>query len=157
MGILLVLVLLALPPAASAQSGPLTVLDLPDGNGAWVLRVETSGGFGGRGQGAITLSSAGALACAAVPSCPARLDPEAQRSLTTLIARVPLASPPPRRDLPATGVCNDCITTMLTLRRRDAQGVDQVVGYSWNEVTAASVPGEVLRLRAAAFAVAAVR
>jgi hypothetical protein len=36
---------------------------VPDGDGAWTIRITTDGGFTGRGRGNVTLTSQGELTC----------------------------------------------------------------------------------------------
>jgi hypothetical protein len=132
--------------ASAARQATLPTLALADDEGAWVVAVVTSGGFTGRGTGSLTVSSAGESSCVAVAACPARLVEDARRSLTRRVLALTLRpiSPPPE-PRPRQGVCNDCVTTTLTVRRRDADG-ERGVTYSWDVTTSSRIPGEVLRL-----------
>jgi len=156
-GTVLALLLLAAqdPPPAM-----LPMLLLPSENGAWVVRIETSGGFTGRGLGNYTASSSGELKCASLTRqvpCPDRLVPETQQSISRLVTAIPavtISAPP---GAPGRGtICNDCVTTTMTVRRRNGDG-EQAASYRWDESTIGSVPGEVLRLHAAVIALASPR
>jgi hypothetical protein len=139
----------------AAQAGELPTLVLPPSEGAWVVRVVTSGGFTGRGAGSYTASSVGEVACLRVAPCPARLVPETQRALSRLVKAVPAAAIS-RAAPPDAGTCNDCVTTTMSVRRRDHDG-ERMQTFAWDETTRASVPEDVVRLYAAMTALAAPR
>lgn len=128
--------------------GNLPALVLPAAPGAWVIRVETTGGFTGRGTGSVTASSAGELFCVSMAACPDHLGDEAHRSLADLIAVIPLVRPPAPAPPPNQTVCNDCVTTTMTIRRRAPEG-ERVIVYTWDPSTVATVPPEIRRLHAA--------
>ena len=137
--------------AAMAQEPPaqLPALPLPAGGDAWTVRVETTGGFTGRGTGNLTATSAGEVFCVLIVRCPRRLIPEANRSLSQLVRAIPLIAPPPRSSSSTTNTtCNDCVTTRMTVQRRDEDG-EHTLRYTWDVSTAHAVPEEALRLRAA--------
>ena len=142
-------VLLAVAAAAD-QSQPerLPVLALPPGDNAWAVRIETTGGLTGRGTGSVAASSEGAVFCIRVTSCPGTLRPEPRQSLSHLVSVIPIAPPPPSSSPSAVTTCSDCVTTTMTVHRRDADG-DRTLRYTWDVSTAHAVPGEVLRLHAA--------
>lgn len=152
--VLLLAVQVTAPPA-------LPTLLLPQGKGAWVVRVETSGGFTGRGLGNYTASSSGELKCLTYvqpAGCPEHLEGETPEVIGRLVGAIPRTSsaPPVEASAPGRSMCNDCVTTTMSVRRRDADG-EQTVTYRWDESTIGAVPGEVLRLRAAILALASVR
>ena len=139
-----------------AQVASLPVLVLPAGEGAWVIRIETSGGFTGRGSGSFTASSAGDVLCVSAGACPPRLVPEAQQSIGRLVAGIPLsAEVSPRVPAVNAGICNDCVATTMTVQRRGGDG-ERTVSFRWDESTQGTVPGEVLRLHAAVVALSRV-
>jgi len=140
--------------ALAAQAGELPTLVLPPADAAWVVRVVTSGGFTGRGSGSYTASSSGDVACLAVPACPARLPPDTQRALSRLVREVPVAPTSPAFPSRQTGVCNDCVTTTISVRRRDHEG-ERTQTFTWDETTRAGVPEDVLRLYVAVTGIAA--
>jgi hypothetical protein len=157
-GMLLGIVLLA---AQAVQPATLPTLLLPPEADAWVVRIETTGGFTGRGLGNYTASSAGELKCLSLTqptACPDRLAPETQRAIARLVTAIPMLEGAPAADVPARGraICNDCVTTTMTVRWRDHTS-ERTVTYRWDESTLATVPGDVLRLHAAVSAVAAAR
>ena len=148
---LLVLVL------AAAQVAQLPALVLPPGAGAWVVRIETSGGFTGRGSGSFTASSAGAVLCASAGPCPSRLAPDARQSIEQLVADIPVPGDvSPRSPGVSAGICNDCVTTTMTVQRRDGDG-ERIIQFRWDESTLGTIPGEVLRLHSAVIALARLR
>ena len=139
-----------------AQSPPerLPLLPLPDGPHAWTIRVETTGGFTGRGTGSVTTSSDGRVFCI-VLRCPARLQPEPHQSLSHLVRAIqPIVSP--RSSSPSATICNDCVTTTMTVHRRDADG-DHALRYTWDVSTAPAVPADVLRLHDAILSLTALQ
>ena len=147
-----VLAIIALLLGVQASSD-LASLILPTDDNAWVVRSVTSGGFTGRGAGNVTASSAGTVLCTLTAICPDRLVPEANRSLSRLVTAVRRADPDGRARVvtggPLTpGTCNDCVTTIMTLQWRDAEG-EHVVRYSWDVSTVRTIPDEVRRLHAA--------
>jgi len=140
----------------AAQAVELPTLVLPAAEGAWVVRIVTSGGFTGRGSGSYTASSAGDVACLAAAACPGRLASDTQRALSRLVKAVPVAAVSRPSPLSTTANCNDCVTTTMSVRRRD-RDEERIQTFSWDETTRASVPDDVLRLHAAVLALAAPR
>ena len=134
---------------AAAQAAGLPALALPPGAGAWVVRIETSGGLTGRGSGSFAASSAGELLCVAAAGCPSRLVPQVQESIDRLLAEIPVladaASRPPTFH---SSICNDCVITTMTVQRRNGDG-ERTVQFRWDEGTLGTVPSEVLRLHSA--------
>jgi hypothetical protein len=149
---------------AVAQAAPpatLPMLLLPMDAGAWVVRIETTGGFTGRGLGNFTASSAGELQCLSLAlqrTCPERLTPDTQRVLSRLVTAIPVAAdvPAPDSRAPNRTVCYDCVTTTMTIRQRDGDA-ERTVTYRWDETTRSTIPGDVLRLHAAVTALAPAR
>jgi hypothetical protein len=130
------------------QTSPdLPSLVVPPGDNAWVVRIVTTGGFTGRGAGNVTASSAGQVICALVASCPDRLVPETNRSISQLVTTLRLAESP-GSPTPGAGVCADCVTTIMTVQSRDAEG-EHVLRYTWDVSTVRTIPGAALRLHAA--------
>lgn len=153
-GLLLGVVLMAAQVAPPA----LPTLLLPSDRGGWVVRIETSGGFTGRGSGSYTVSSAGELKCLSLtrqPVCGDRLAPETQQAISRLVTSIPATAGVPVPEEPGRGrtVCNDCVTTTMTVRQRDGDG-ERTVMYRWDESTRATVPSDALRLHAAVIALA---
>jgi hypothetical protein len=133
---------------AAQAAANLPALLLPPENGAWVVRVETSGGFTGRGTGHFTASSAGNFACVSVKSCPDRLVPERQRTLTALVSALPAVEKIPPSGPLQPGSCSDCVTTTMIVRQRTPEG-ERTLRYSWDLSTMTTIPEEARRLHAA--------
>jgi len=141
--------------AAQVAQPPTFVL--PPGAGAWIVRIETSGGFTGRGSGSFTANSAGELFCPSAASCPSRLAAGAQQSIGKLVADIRLvADVSARQAVGTSGICSDCVTTTMTVQRRDDDG-ERTIQFRWDESTLGTVPGEVLRLHSAVVATARLR
>lgn len=140
---------------AAMQVAELPMLVLPPGDGAWVVRIETSGGFTGRGSGSVTASSAGEVRCVS-PACPPRLVPEVQQSIERLVADIPVAGDVSLRSpVGNSGICNDCVTTTMTVQRRNGDG-ERTIQFRWDESTLGAIAGEVRRLHSAVIALARV-
>jgi hypothetical protein len=118
---------------------------LPVGNGAWVIRVFTSGGFSGAGNGNIAISSKGEIVCATrrPAACPKSfevqpiqqlVDKFAGMDLSRIVNRIPAAP----------GICNDCINRLVILVWRDHTGIKHSYSASWDELTAAMVRREIV-------------
>src|SRR6266446_10698333 len=78
---------------------------LPDGNGAWVVRVTTTGGITGTGIGDFAISSEGKLLCRPAKGCPEQFKPADFQSLVQTILPGNLPVPVP----PIVSLCRDCI------------------------------------------------
>jgi len=141
--------------AAQAAQLPLPVL--PPDEQAWVVLIETRGGFTGRGTGSVSATSAGEVLCTSAGVCPARLVPDAQQSIGRLVAGLPMPADVPSRP-PAVGpsICNDCVTTTMTVQRRDRDGA-RTLQFRWDESTLGTIPGDVLQLHAAVVALPRLR
>jgi hypothetical protein len=118
---------------------------LPEGNGAWVIRVFTSGGFSGAGNGNIAISSKGEIVCTMrKPACPDSFEVQPIQQLVDKFAGLDLSrivgSP-----IPATpGICNDCINRRLILMWRDRMGQEHSYSAVWDDLTGAMVPREII-------------
>jgi hypothetical protein len=115
---------------------------LPDGNGAWVVQVVSSGGLLGTGSGDFATSSEGKIVCNPDLRCPK--DFAASDFLSLVEAIQP--STPQVPALPAVSLCNDCIKRTITISRRDSMGVVRTYTASWDETTKSRVPQEVIRI-----------
>lgn len=138
------IVFLAPAPSIGQTTRPQPVasqMALPAGSDSWVVEVFKSGGIFGKSGRDFALSSEGQILCdlpeASCPKSfvPARFQPLLQ---DIQLGTVTIAS----RSL----YCNDCLTTTLVIRRRDAAGVQQTTIASWDDVTRSSAPREVIRL-----------
>ena len=140
----------------AAQVAQSPTFALPAGAGAWIVRIETSGGFTGRGSGSFTASSAGEVRCVS-PACPPRLVPEVQQSIERLVADILVAGDVSLRSpVGNSGICNDCVTTTMTVQRRNGDS-ERTIQFRWDESTLGTIPREVLRLHSAVVALARVQ
>ena len=95
---------------------------LPDGPGAWVLHVVTTGGFIGQGLPTITIRSTGDFACGDNESLSfGPLNPSAFQPFWQHVTRADLkvdrSSPRAATFIPYT--CSDCYITSVYLTRRE--------------------------------------
>ena len=134
--------------SAAQAAADLPNLLLPPGDSAWVVRIVTSGGFTGRGSGNVTASSAGRVICTLVASCPDRLVPETTRAVSAWITTVGRTKPSGAQQIAPHGICADCVTTAMTIQRRDDDG-EHTFRYTWDVSTVRTIPEDVLRLHAA--------
>ena len=130
------------------MASELPELLLPPDDGAWVVRVETSGGFTGRGAGHYTASSAGSVLCVAVRFCPDRLVPERREALARLVSALPRTLETPASPSLPSSTCADCVTMTVTVRQRTREG-ERTLRYSWDVSTVTTIPEEVRRLQTA--------
>jgi hypothetical protein len=121
-------------------------LKLPAGNGSWVIRVATSGGFSGTGNGNVAISSKGEIVCAAQKaSCPRTFEVQPIQRLIEKFAGLDPASLL-SNPVPAPGICNDCITRRVTIVWRDPVGVEHFHSASWDDLTAGMVPKQIIEI-----------
>jgi hypothetical protein len=115
---------------------------LPEGNGSWSVTIETSGGSTGKGEGDLAVSSQGKIACSSGLRCASDFVPLDMQPLLDAMQNVSL----PARSPSLVSSCRDCITTTITIRRRDSMGVVQIYSGSWDETTRDKFPQEVVRI-----------
>src|SRR5262245_44549630 len=82
---------------------------LPEGIGSWSVTVETRGGPTGRGEGDVTVSSEGKIACSTELHCASDFGPQEMRPLIDAMQGVNLPIPAPS----IVSRCRDCITSMI--------------------------------------------
>ena len=121
-------------------------LALPAGNGAWVIRILTSGGFSGTGNGDTAVSSSGQIVCTPENACPKRFEVRSIQLLIDKIAEMAASPVTGNRAVIAPSACNDCLTRRVTVVWRDAMAVEHSYSVSWDEVTGAIVPPEVIQI-----------
>jgi hypothetical protein len=149
----------ARPDPQDASQFEATPAPLPNGNNVWSVRMVRSGGFAGRTLTA-TATSDGTLTCF---SC---ADGTKSRSLSSedLRAIVPTGDlkaalagnstvkavkPGEKLALLPSGLCRDCFVTRMIVQHRDSQGKVETYLASWDDVTAAGAPAELVRLAGA--------
>ena len=118
--------------------------DPPAGKAAWTLQVFTTGGFTGMGVGSVTVSSDGQMSCGPAP-CATRVAAAALRPFTSTIGSIIEAAWIRRAP---SGICRDCVQTIVTLKRRDGDVIRRYVA-SWDDSQA--VTQELRDLRRLAF------
>jgi len=137
--------------AQEPQAVQPTNVQLPNGNGVWVVLVRRSGGFAG-GSVTVTVNSEKKLNCTACEKEPISrtLSENAFRSaipsFTFGIPPIPDDVPRSQSDLPPISFCLDCFSTHITIQRRNAEGKIETYAATWNDVTAASAPAEFVKL-----------
>jgi len=124
-----------------SQHTELPFIPLPEGNGAWVIRVVTTGGFTGKGTGDFTISSENKILCSAQIPCPKEFKvSDFQPLIEVLSPDIVLPV------VPVMSVCRDCIIRTMTIRRRDPSGIVQIFTTSWDDTTKTRLPQEVMRI-----------
>jgi len=124
-----------------AQNPPLPSLNLPEGEGSWVMRITTSGGFTGQGRGDATLTSLGERNCSqSSVNCSSQLTGEKLQSLKDTALRLE-----PGKWMTVVSYCNDCfITTVVFLRREN--GSEKSYSVTWSDANKTGVPTELVRI-----------
>jgi len=128
---------------------------VPEGDGAWVVQIATSGGLLGSGKGNIEVTSVGGLACTGTKLAEGKqLVAEALQPVAQLVAAVRSDEwkPPLKR---TRSHCNDCYRTALVLSRREADGTVKLYTARWDDVTKGQVAQEALQLYERVMTVAA--
>jgi hypothetical protein len=123
------------------RESPAAKMALPDGSGAWVVRVLTTGGFTGAGEGDWAISSKGDVICT-LSGCPKTFVVSEFQSLVEMLNAASLVVAAPAK----TTVCRDCITRTLTIQYRDPMGSTHIFAATWDDTTTAKVPGELMRI-----------
>ena len=124
---------------------------LPDGAESWVIEVFTGGGITGKFDREFAISSGGRILCDFVePKCPGRFS---SAPLQQFLKIVPVSGEFVPPAMPMSMLCSDCLTKTMTVRRRDATGMEQTYTVSWNLLTASAVPADIRRLYEAVIAI----
>ena len=125
----------------SILSAQIPQMLLPDGNGAWVVRLVTTGGILGTGGGDLSISSENKILCSAQIRCPNDFKvSDFQPLIETIRADISVPT------APLVSLCRDCITRIMTISRRDSTGLVHTVTASWDDTTKARLPQEVIRI-----------
>lgn len=115
---------------------------LPEGDGSWIVRVYTSGGFTGRGVGDFGISSKGKVVCSLEESkCGKSFDVSKVQPLIDRLA----GTAPSYYAPPPLGLCNDCISRRMTIIRRDSMGIVHSQSFYWTDLNS-EVPRDVINL-----------
>jgi hypothetical protein len=141
---LLLFVLLAsvaVPAQTPRAESPVVKVALPVGNSAWVVRVVTTGGLTGGGEGDWAISSNGDVICTLV-RCPMNFAVSEFRTLVEMLSTLKLPSASPATKT----ICRDCISRTLTIQHRDETGVIHTFSTSWDDTTRDKIPSQLLRV-----------
>jgi hypothetical protein len=119
---------------------------MPQGANAWVIQINSGGGFGNTVSEIVTITSTGEVTCAESPAPdlePAKLD-----ELSQLVAAVSVVSAKSSdsRSLRPSSLCKDCTQTTLVLSRRGAKQKTKTYATSWDTVTRALLAEDLAQL-----------
>jgi hypothetical protein len=109
---------------------------VPSGRGAWVIQVVTTGGYGG-GVRRTLLASDGKVTC--LSECPASVGRGALNQLRDSVRTAVTVEWSGIADAP-TLVCNDCLTSYLSLWHRDEDGNVNLFTTQWGSLRAEPDP-----------------
>lgn len=111
--------------------------------GAWVVEVQSGGGFHGRGRGSLTVTSEGRLTSTVTE---ATCEAELESPVLEALARLARAARPFSEVGINTSVCSDCYTTSIVLRRRESDGSEQRYVAYWDDSTKKKMPAEIIKI-----------
>jgi len=123
-------------------------LELPKGDGAWVLRVVRASGIIAQTTDDVTINSEGMVSCPATQICLARLSADAQKSLNQIISNAKIS----KTNSKVATVCPNCTITAITLRRLETKNKDQTYFAYWDEKTVAKAPIDLVSIANSALA-----
>jgi len=108
---------------------------MPQGANAWVIQINSGGGFGNTVSEIVTITSTGEVTCQESPA-PA-LEPAKLDELSQLVAAVSVVSAKSSasRSLRPSSLCKDCTQTTLVFSRRGAKQKTKTYSTSWDTVT----------------------
>ena len=115
---------------------------LPEGNGAWVVQINTTGGILGTGVGGIAVSSERKILCSPAMKCPYAFNLADLQPFVENIQALTLPLPPPA----SVSLCRDCITRMIKISWRDSMGVLHSYALTFDETTKGNLPPDVAKL-----------
>jgi hypothetical protein len=115
---------------------------LPEGNGAWLVQVNTTGGIAGNGAGDIAMSSEGKILCSREMKCPDGFKFSDFQPLIETFQTLVLPVPSPG----TVSLCRDCITRTISVRWRDSMGIFHTYTATFDETTKGKLPPEVAKL-----------
>ena len=131
-------------PRVSGQVTEGFLQTLPESDGAWALRIVTTGGLDGRGRGTADINSTGTLLCVVPQVCRQQVAVEMLSSFNRFAQQLNLA------DWTATApsniaLCNDCYFTQVIFARRK-NGKVEIGNFFWNTLTQHSVAPELFEV-----------
>ena len=119
--------------AAPVSSSP--AVELPDGSGAWVVEVVTSGGIMGGARRAV-LTSLGTRICG---SCDGKVPALSLTTIADSVLAAASAGWPPTGAVSPASLCQDCLITEMTLWRRAEDGTVSTFRARWDPTTTNTV------------------
>ena len=138
-------------PAQAAPAGRLPVrlaaavqpIEPPQQPGGWVLQVLTRGGLDGRGTGDLSINSLGGFGISGrdvvATASHGAVVPELDQYIRAILPAQWTAPAP-------SGICSDCIVTLMHLALRSVDGSVQTYSVFWDPTTQPQVPSELLRV-----------
>jgi hypothetical protein len=114
---------------------------LPEGNGAWLVQISTTGGILGTGVGAVAVSSERKILCNREIKCPDAFNLSDVQPFIENIQALTVPVPPP-----SVSLCRDCITRTIKISWRDSMGVFHSYASTFDETTKGNLPPDVAKL-----------
>src|SRR5215471_2364826 len=115
---------------------------LPEGNSAWVVQINTTGGILGTGVGDVAVSSERKIVCSREVKCPDAFNLADVQPFVETIQALTLPLPPPA----SVSLCRDCITRTIKISWRDSMGVLHSYAATFDETTKGNLPLDVAKL-----------
>jgi hypothetical protein len=114
---------------------------LPQGNGAWLVQISTTGGILGTGVGNVALSSERKIQCSREIKCPDAFNLSDVQPFIENIQALTVPVPPP-----SVSVCRDCIARTIKISWRDFMGVLHSYASTFDETTKGNLPPDIAKL-----------
>jgi hypothetical protein len=114
---------------------------LPEGNGAWVVQISTTGGILGTGVGDVAVSSERKVLCSREIKCPDAFNLSDVQPFIENIQALTVPVPPS-----SVSLCRDCITRTIKISWRDSMGVFHSYTSTFDETTKGNLPPDVAKL-----------
>jgi hypothetical protein len=114
---------------------------LPEGNGAWLVQISTTGGILGTGVGDVAVSSERKILCSREIKCPDAFNLSDVQPFIENIRVLTVPVPPS-----SVSLCRDCITRTIKISWRDSMGVFHSYASTFDETTKGNLPPDVAKL-----------
>jgi hypothetical protein len=115
---------------------------LPEGNGAWLVQISTTGGILGTGVGDVAVSSERKIQCSREMKCPDAFNLSDVQPFVKIIQTLTLPIPYPA----GVSLCRDCITRTIKISGRDSMSVLHSYASTFDETTKGNLPPDVAKL-----------